>query len=97
MRKANPDRDLAISKYGRIAATYDRRTGWGSYLRLETILKLQLRTGDVVLDVGCGTGINFPILRDRIGPEGSIVGFELSLAMLARNGILGSARARAHA
>jgi SAM-dependent methyltransferase len=82
MRKSEPDRDLAISSYSRIARTYDRRTRWGSPLRLEAILKLQLSRGDVVLDVGCGTGINFPLLRDRTGPEGAIVGIELSPEML---------------
>jgi ubiquinone/menaquinone biosynthesis C-methylase UbiE len=82
MRKGDPDRELAISKYGRIARTYDRRTRWGDALRLETILKLELRTGDVVLDVGCGTGINFSMLHNRIGPEGTIVGIELSAEML---------------
>jgi ubiquinone/menaquinone biosynthesis C-methylase UbiE len=83
VRNVGPDRDLAISKYGRIAGTYDRRTKWGSALRLETVLKLGLSRGHVVLDVGCGTGINFPILRDRVGREGMILGIELSPEMNA--------------
>ncbi len=45
---------------------------------------LGLRPGDRVLDLGCGTGLNFPLLDSAIGPTGTIVGVDLSASMLAR-------------
>jgi len=45
---------------------------------------LRLRPGDRVLDVGCGTGLNFPLLSAAVGPSGSIVGVASSESMLAR-------------
>ena len=39
--------------------------------------------GDVVLDVGCGTGLCFRQLQERIGPDGTIVGVDASPDMLA--------------
>ena len=37
-----------------------------------------------LLEVGCGTGRNFPFLRDAVGPEGCIYGVDLSEGMLRR-------------
>jgi ubiquinone/menaquinone biosynthesis C-methylase UbiE len=36
-----------------------------------------------VIDVACGTGVNFALLEERIGREGRIVGIDLSPDMLA--------------
>jgi ubiquinone/menaquinone biosynthesis C-methylase UbiE len=38
--------------------------------------------GARVLDVGCGTGLNLPLLADAVGPAGEIVGVDASAAML---------------
>jgi len=35
-----------------------------------------------VLDIGCGTGLCFPLLQERIGPEGRIVGVDPAPDML---------------
>ncbi len=43
---------------------------------------LALRPGDRVLDIGCGTGLNFPHLQHRIGPTGSITAVDASAHML---------------
>ena len=40
------------------------------------------RPGDTVLDVGCGTGLCLPLLRDKVGPTGTIVGIDASEQML---------------
>ncbi len=37
-----------------------------------------------MLDVGCGTGLNFPLLQERVGASGTIVGIDRSDEMLAR-------------
>jgi len=44
---------------------------------------LGLRPGDTVIDVACGTGLNFPLIEEIIGPQGQIVGVDLTDAMLA--------------
>ncbi|MFI1226705.1 MULTISPECIES: class I SAM-dependent methyltransferase [unclassified Streptomyces] len=43
---------------------------------------LGLRPGDAVLDAGCGTGRALPALRAAVGPEGTVLGADLTPAML---------------
>lgn len=45
---------------------------------------LQLGAGDIVVEVGCGTGLNFALLEQRIGPSGKIIGIDISAVMLER-------------
>ena len=52
--------------------------------RLRAVRALGLRAGDSVVDIACGTGLNFPLIEEVIGPEGRIVGVDLTDAMLAR-------------
>jgi ubiquinone/menaquinone biosynthesis C-methylase UbiE len=52
--------------------------------RLRTVRALGLRAGDTVIDMACGTGLNFPLLERAVGPDGRIVGVDLTDAMLAR-------------
>jgi ubiquinone/menaquinone biosynthesis C-methylase UbiE len=52
--------------------------------RRRAVRALGLRRGDTVVDVACGTGQNFPLLEHAIGPEGRIVGVDLTDAMLAQ-------------
>jgi ubiquinone/menaquinone biosynthesis C-methylase UbiE len=51
--------------------------------RLRAVRALGLRAGDTVVDVACGTGLNFPLLQKVVGPGGRIVGVDLTDAMLA--------------
>ena len=37
-----------------------------------------------MIDMCCGTGLNFPLIEEAIGPGGRIVGVDLTDAMLAR-------------
>lgn len=52
--------------------------------RLRAVQALDLRPGDHVVDIACGTGLNFSLLEGQIGPEGRIVGVDLTDAMLAQ-------------
>jgi ubiquinone/menaquinone biosynthesis C-methylase UbiE len=52
--------------------------------RLRAVQALGLRAGDSVIDIACGTGLNFPLIEQAIGPDGRIVGVDLTDAMLAR-------------
>jgi ubiquinone/menaquinone biosynthesis C-methylase UbiE len=50
--------------------------------RKEAVRLLNLKRGDLVVDIGCGTGLNFALLEEAIGPQGRIVGVDLTDAML---------------
>ncbi|MEO7059181.1 MAG: methyltransferase domain-containing protein [Lapillicoccus sp.] len=50
--------------------------------RRAAIDALGLTTGARVLDVGCGTGLNFPEVLAGVGPRGRLVGVDASGAML---------------
>jgi demethylmenaquinone methyltransferase/2-methoxy-6-polyprenyl-1,4-benzoquinol methylase len=52
--------------------------------RLRAVRALGLRPGDSVVDVACGTGLNFALVEQAIGPHGRIVGVDLTDAMLDR-------------
>nr|WP_158205282.1 methyltransferase domain-containing protein [Halomarina oriensis] len=45
---------------------------------------LDLGPGDTVVEMGCGTGANLPHLRERVGPEGRVVGLDLTRPLLVR-------------
>jgi demethylmenaquinone methyltransferase/2-methoxy-6-polyprenyl-1,4-benzoquinol methylase len=53
-------------------------------LRRATVAALEPDPGDTVLDVGCGPGSNFDLLRERVGPDGRVVGVDYSAGMVRR-------------
>ena len=78
-----PDPQLAIARYRAHAPGYDASAVRTMALRRRTVAKLELRPGETVLDVACGTGLSFPLLREGVGETGRVVGVELSPDMLA--------------
>jgi len=69
--------------YGEKARTYERDTAAFQPYRRAVVEALPLRSGQVVLDVGCGTGLCCGLLRDKVGPDGGVVGIEESPEMAA--------------
>ncbi len=86
-----PDAQLALARYRRLAPVYDETTAWLAPYRQRAVASLALQPGETVVSVGCGTGPCFPLIAPAIGPQGRLLGIELSAAMLTK------ARARVEA
>jgi demethylmenaquinone methyltransferase/2-methoxy-6-polyprenyl-1,4-benzoquinol methylase len=52
--------------------------------RRAAVRALRLSPGDTVVEIACGTGLNFSLIEQEIGPEGRIVGVDLTDSMLAQ-------------
>jgi ubiquinone/menaquinone biosynthesis C-methylase UbiE len=73
-------------RYDRIARTYSVLEPL--YLifppaRRRAVAALGLSPGDTVLEMGAGTGRNFPYLVEAVGPSGTVIGVDASPGMLA--------------
>jgi len=64
------------------APFYDATHAWPLPLRREARLALGVQRGERVLDVACGTGLNFSHLRELVGEEGYVLGVDVTPAML---------------
>ncbi len=73
---------LPSETYRSQAGHYDQRTDAFRLWRELLVQRLPLKRGDTVLDVGCGTGLCLPLLQDKIGPTGAIIGVDASQDML---------------
>lgn len=79
-----PDRAAALAQYRRRARIYDLELAAFEPIRRRAVAELDIHPGETVLDLGCGTGLSLPLLRQRVGPHGRVIGVEQSAAMLAR-------------
>ena len=79
------------SAYSEHARSYDRDTSAFQPYRRAVVEALPLHPGQVVIDVGCGTGLCCGLLRQKVGPQGGVVGIEESpeMAAVAREYIAG--------
>ena len=73
-----------MSRYTHSAPWYDALSAEPIYGvgRKHAIPAMQLQEGSRVLDVGCGTGLNFPLLLEAVGESGQVVGVDRSPEML---------------
>jgi ubiquinone/menaquinone biosynthesis C-methylase UbiE len=86
-----PDPVEAQQRYDRMAVDYDHQLGLqsgrlGRYMegvRKSAVAELQLKAGQTVVDVGCGTGASFARLTAAVGRNGRVVGVDQSSGMLA--------------
>jgi trans-aconitate methyltransferase len=69
--------------YSEHAGSYNQNTGAFQRYRRAIVEALPLHRGQVVLDVGCGTGLCCGLLREKVGPQGGVVGIEESPEMAA--------------
>ena len=87
MSKIDSTREHLIETYRKRARHYDI-TSQLYYPqrahRRRAVQALRLRSGDNVVEIACGTGLNFPSIEQEVGPEGRIVGVDLTDAMLAQ-------------
>lgn len=75
--------DFVRKTYARLAPEYDRR--WSFYIDAsvrETVKRLEVRSGDRLLDVACGTGVLLGEIAERF-PDVRLSGVDLSAEMLA--------------
>jgi SAM-dependent methyltransferase len=74
----------ALEQYRRRARVYDLELALFEPLRRMAIARLGLLPGQVVFDVGCGTGLSLEALRRGVGAHGHVVGIEQSPPMIER-------------
>ena len=91
MRRLDPTHERLIEVYRKKAKHYEIVShlypvpGYPQRAqRLRAVQALGLRPGDTVVDIACGTGLNFSLIEQAIGPDGRIVGVDLTDAMLAQ-------------
>lgn len=69
--------DFAALTYYRVL---DRFSGSLNALAVD---KLELKPGEAVLDIGCGTGASLASLVEAVGPQGRVVAMDFSPRMVA--------------
>src|SRR5258708_5383551 len=83
VNKSPRNQEQVVDIYRKRAKSYDSSGISGlESKRREAVNMLNLKRGDLVIDIGCGTGLNFALLQAAIGPEGKIIGVDLTDAML---------------
>lgn len=82
MRSMSDDHTHVQEFFTARAADWDRRFPDDGPVYAAAVAELGLREGDRVLDAGCGTGRALPPLRAAVGPSGTVLGADLTPAML---------------
>ncbi len=66
------------------APAWDQMMAHKPHEKLKEIFgALEFEAGSTVLDVGTGTGVMLPLLKDIVGPSGKIIAFDLAEEMLS--------------
>lgn len=83
--------EAALAHYETHATSYERLASLFALVafypvqryRGKAIELMDLKEGDTVLDLGCGTGLSFDAIEERIGRSGRLIGLDYTEAMLA--------------
>ncbi|WP_016905717.1 class I SAM-dependent methyltransferase [Streptomyces xiaopingdaonensis] len=81
-QRTRPDRESVRAFFAERAARWEARFPDDGPAYAAAVAELALATGDSALDAGCGTGRALPPLRAAVGPEGTVVGVDLTPEML---------------
>jgi len=77
------EQENAIRYYDKLSVIYDYISNWYyKKARNYAIKELQLKNGQTVLNVPCGTGVNFKYFNEYLNNSGLIIGIDLSSGML---------------
>ena len=68
--------------FGARAAGWEERFPDDGPRFARAVAELGVGPGDAVLDAACGTGRALPVLREAVGPDGTVVGIDLTAEML---------------
>jgi len=79
-----------LNRYTKLAPRYDGLVSrWAKVAfipldryRRQAVEAMNVGAGDTVLEIGCGTGLNFPYIQERIGPDGRLIALDYTPAML---------------
>lgn len=78
---SGPDRVKALARYRLLAGRYDSTCDRILLAREAAVRALDLKPGETVFDVACGTGAALPLSVKACGPDGHVVGIEQSPEM----------------
>ena len=85
------ERSALLATYRRRAGHYDLTAnlyylmGFREWAyRRRAVAALGVPAGGTVVEIGCGTGLNFELLQAAVGPAGRIIGVDLTDAMLVQ-------------
>jgi S-adenosylmethionine-diacylgycerolhomoserine-N-methlytransferase len=74
-----------MTNYYRVQSHFYDCTRWAFlYGRKRLIEKLEIRAGERVVEVGCGTGANFKAIQEGLRNTGELIGVDCSAPMLRK-------------
>ncbi|MEU1372132.1 methyltransferase domain-containing protein [Streptomyces triculaminicus] len=76
-------------RYRHAASIYDKAFpvfsfGAGPRIHQMVAQAVPVQPGATVVDIGCGTGLMLAMLRERVGPQGKVIGIDMTEPMLDR-------------
>lgn len=82
---ANKNYDDKIDYFNNLSANWDEVVG-NDQLRIQKLRNvfslININPSDTVMDVGCGTGVLFTLIQERIGPQGTLIAVDTSDKMI---------------
>jgi S-adenosylmethionine-diacylgycerolhomoserine-N-methlytransferase len=74
-----------MTNYYKIQSHFYDSTRWAFlYGRKRLIEELDIRRGECVVEIGCGTGANFRTIQNRLQNTGELIGIDCSAPMLRK-------------